>query len=123
MALFSPLKEIIRMYRLDPSDADDLEEIIAKAEIYAQLEVCMKLLNAIKHFDKNIPKDLLEEALNEKIDELELRLQPYLEDIAFNFILKKPVKTELTWKIEAEKEPEKKEVKTIVIDFEKEGGK
>jgi len=118
--VFSLLREIVITYKLDSFDVDVLEEIIAKAEIYAQLELCRKLLNAIKHFDKNIPKDLLEAALNEKIDELELRLQPYLEDAAFNLVLKKPVKTELTWKIEAEKEAEKKEVKTMVV---KEGGK
>jgi len=105
MALFSPLKEIIRMYRLDPSDADDLEEIIAKAEIYAQLEVCMKLLNAIKHFDKNIPKVLLEAALSKKIEELELRLSSF-EDSVFSTILEGS----------AGSEPGKEEVKTLVVE-------
>ena len=113
--MFSLLREIVITYKLDSFDVDVLEEIIAKAEIYAQLELCRKLLNAIKHFDKNIPKDLLEAALNEKIDELELRLQPYLEDVSFNLALKKPVKIKFTGKFEA-REAEEKEAKTMVVE-------
>ena len=103
--MFSLLREIVDAYKMDVMDADVLEEIIAKVEIYAQLEVCMKLLNAIKHFDKNIPKGLLEAALNEKIEELELRLSSF-EGSVFSAILEGP----------AGSEPGKEEVKTLVVE-------
>jgi len=99
--LFSVFKDLAEKFSVD--DVELLENIIAKAEVYAEIEAYERLLSAIENYEgENIPKDLLVKALNEEIRMREAILTRLLDKGAIELMFER--KPKITGAIEGDKQ-------------------